>query len=211
MRILELFCGTKSIGKVGKARGHDVFSSDIMPKFNADYTVDILEFDLSELPWKPDMIWASPPCTYFSVASIGTHWNKDNTPKTERAVVGCKIVESVLDIIRGLNPAVYYIENPRGKLRKLDFMQSLPIRNTVTYCQYGDTRMKPTDIWTNNEQWTPRPMCRSGASCHESAPRGSSTGTQGIKGNMNRSVIPHELCEEIIISAENKMRSMKHV
>ena len=42
----------------------------------------------------------------------------------------------------------WIIENPRGKLRKLEIVKDLP-RTTVTYCQYGDIRMKPTDLWTN--------------------------------------------------------------
>ena len=50
-----------------------------------DYVTDILQFDFNKLPFHPDIIWASPPCTYFSVASIGKHWNKDNTPKTQEA------------------------------------------------------------------------------------------------------------------------------
>ena len=96
---------------------------------------------------------------------------------------------------------VWFIENPRGKLRKLDIINDCH-RHTVTYCQYGDTRMKPTDIWTNSDIWVPRPMCKRGGNCHESAPRGSSTGTQGIKGNKLRSIIPPELCEEVVVSAE---------
>ncbi len=37
-----------------------------------------------------------------------------------------------------LNPnLIWYIENPRGMMRKMPCMQNL-IRHTVTYCQYGD-------------------------------------------------------------------------
>lgn len=74
MKILELFCGTKSIGKVAKDMGHDVFSVDVDPEHNPDLCSDILKMDLSKLPWIPDMIWDSPPCTTFSVASLGHHW-----------------------------------------------------------------------------------------------------------------------------------------
>jgi len=207
MKILELFAGTKSIGKVAKSRGHEVFSVDIMPEFDCDLTSDILDIDVSDIPFIPDMVWASPPCTCFSVASIGKHWNKDNTPKTEGAIKAKSIVSHTWNLIcklGALNPnMIFFIENPRGKLRKLDLIP-LGFINTVTYCQYGDTRMKPTDIWTNAMGWTPRPMCKNGDKCHESAPRGSKTGTQGIKGNKLRSVIPPELCEEIITSAENQ-------
>lgn len=78
-------------------------------------------------------------------------------------------------------------------------MDKLPAhyRHTVTYCQYGDNRMKPTDIWTNCSEWKPKPMCKNGENCHESAPRGSKTGTQGIKGAKDRGVIPPALFYEI--------------
>jgi len=35
---------------------------------------------------------------------------------------------------------------------------------------------------------------------HEKAPRGSKTGTQGLKGNYERSIVPYELCKEILES-----------
>lgn len=201
MRILELFAGSKSIGKAATELGHEVFSSDFIEKFETDYTVDIWEFDLNKLPWKPDVIWASPPCTGFSVAAIGRNWNMDRTPKTETARLGIELVKKTPEIIDILKPKYWYIENPRGMLRKLDLIGE-GIRHTVTYCQYGDTRQKPTDIWTNNENWKPKPICKPGASCHVAAPRGSRTGTQGLKGDYERSRIPHRLCIEIIKSCE---------
>lgn len=57
--------------------------------------------------------------------------------------------------------------------------------------------MKPTDIWTNATWWTPRPVCKNGMPCHIAAPRGSKTGTQGVKGYKDRSRIPEALFEEI--------------
>ena len=206
MKVLELFAGSRSIGKAAESLGYKVYSSDLNEFEGIDYPIDILEFDTSKVPFKPDIIWASPPCTYFSVASIGKHWNKDHTPKTEQAVFGVKVVNKTIEIIKELNPKYWYIENPRGKLRKLDLMQPLP-RTTVWYCTYGDKRAKPTDIWTNNLRsvfnpngWQPRPECFNGnKNCHhESAPRGSRTGTQGLKGNYERSKIPNELCLEIL-------------
>ena len=85
-------------------------------------------------------------------------------------------------------------------------------RTTITYCQYGDTRMKPTDIWTNHlssndlfgdnklQGWLPRPMCKNGQPCHEAAPRGAATGTRKLKSNYERSKVPKELCKEILLS-----------
>lgn len=203
MKVLELFAGSRSIGKVAEQFGWEVFSVDINNFEGIDYVTDILDFDNNEVPFVPDIIWASPPCTTFSVASIGHHWHKNYVPKTEKCFNGIEIVKRTLEIVNfwlKFNPDLtYFIENPRGLLRKMDFMQNLD-RQTVTYCQYGDSRMKPTDIWTNSVNWLPRPMCKNGATCHTSAPRGSSTGTQGLKGNYERSRIPNDLCYEILVS-----------
>ena len=87
----------------------------------------------------------------------------------------------------------------------MNFMQELP-RYTITYCQYGDTRMKPTDIWTNHPSPRFKPMCHNGDNCHEKAPRGSKTGTQGLKGAKERSIIPEKLCEHIVDICEELLK-----
>lgn len=207
MKVLELFAGSRSVGKAAEELGMNVFSSDIKQFGGIDYVVDILDFDVAEVHgfsknlWVPDVIWASPPCTSYSIAGVRHHRNGQE-PTSEFAVKSDKIMDKVHELIHYftlLNPnLVYYIENPRGMLRKMDFMKRHPIRHTVTYCQYGDTRMKPTDIWTNDLRWNPRPMCKNGAPCHEPAPRGSQTGTQGRANNHERSKIPHDLCLEIL-------------
>ena len=213
MKILELYAGSRSIGKTAEQLGHEVFSVDIEPFEGIDLVADIGFLTPGQIPFEPDMIWASPPCTYFSVASIGKHWNKDNTPKTEEAISGIKLLEKTLEIISWFPESIFYMENPRGKMRKMDCLKNVT-RATIWYCQYGDTRAKPTDIWTNNianifnpSGWTPRSECFNGnVNCHhESAPRGSRTGTQGLKGNYERSKIPEELCREIILATSNKM------
>lgn len=209
MKILELFAGSRSIGRV--AKGHQVFSSDIEQLGDIDYVANILDFDYTVVPFVPDMIWASPPCTGFSVASIGTHWgggHRAYEPRTATAKLGIELVKKTIKIIahyQKLNPElVWYIENPRGVLRKLipeildKGLGNFWIQRTVTYCQYGDERMKPTDIWTNNFNWTPKTVCKNGGDCHISAPRGSRTGTQGRNNAYERSKIPEELCMEIL-------------
>jgi site-specific DNA-cytosine methylase len=202
IKILELFAGSRSIGKEAEKLGFEVFSSDIENFENIDYVIDILNFDYDRVPFKPDVIWASPPCTGFSVASIGRHWTGGKgayIPKSDTSRLGIKLVQKTLEIIDHYKPKYYFIENPRGVLRKMEMMQKLN-RNTITYCQYGDNRMKPTDIWTNNYNWKPKPACKNGDTCHVSAPRGSKTGTQGLKGAYDRSKIPSELCIEILKS-----------
>ena len=202
MQILELFAGSKSVGKVADGLFFESYSSDIEQFGGIDYVTDILDFDVTKISFKPDVIWASPPCTAFSVASIGKNWTKvgnDYLPKNPRAELGLKLVQKTLEIIEHFNPTYFFIENPRGMLRKMPMMAHLK-RQGVTYCQYGDTRMKPTDIWTNSDKWIPRPMCSNGSPCHISAPRGSRTGTQGLANAYERSKIPEDLCMEIIKS-----------
>ena len=151
-----------------------------------------------------DFVWASVPCEAFSVAAIGHHWgggHRAYLPKTPHAELSKRLVIHTLQIISDMKPKAYIIENPRGVLRKMPFMQSLP-RTTVTYCQYGDSRMKPTDLWGVVPNWQPRPMCKNGASCHVSAPRGSRTGTQGMKNAADRAVVPQELWSSILNALE---------
>lgn len=213
IKLLELFAGSRSIGNVADAMGMNVFSSDIEAFEKIDYVTNILDFDTNQVPFVPDAIWGSPPCTFFSVASIGHHWNKNNTPKSENALMGVEIVKKTLSIINFFlhqnRKLVFYFENPTGKLRKLPVVRGDFDRASITYCSYGDNRMKPTDIWTNNlysmynpTGWRPRPKCYPGnLKCHhEPAPRGSKTGTQGLKGAYNRSKIPVLLCKEILES-----------
>lgn len=206
MKVLELYAGSRSIGKAAESLGFEVFSSDVTDFGGIHYVVDILKFDVTKVPFKPDIIWASPPCTGFSVAALGHHWTGGKgayIPKTDTAKLGILLAKKTIEIIKHFDPEFYFIENPRGVLRKMPFMQDMK-RHTVTYCQYGDTRMKPTDIWTNSDLWIPRPMCKNGSPCHVAAPRGSKTGTQGLKGNFERSKIPEELCLEVLKSCIKK-------
>ena len=107
------------------------------------------------------------------------------------------MVRKTVKIIEELNPKYFYIENPRSMLRTLSL---IPFPHaTVTYCQYGFKNMKPTDIWSNNQDWQlVAKKCKNGMSCHEPAPRGSKTGTQGIKNATLRGAIPPKLIEEIL-------------
>ena len=202
MKVLELFAGSRSVGKIAESLGMEVFSSDLLEFEGIHYPISILDFDVNKVPFRPDIIWASPPCTGFSVAAIGHHWSGGKgayIPKTETAKLGIELVKKTLEIINHFQPTFWFMENPRGVLRKLDVVKGLN-KQSVTYCQYGDERMKPTDIWTNSIMWTPKPMCKNGDPCHVAAPRGSRTGTQGRANAYERSKIPADLCLEILKS-----------
>ena len=220
MRVLELFAGSRSIGRAAEELGYEVCSVDINDFKGIDIVKDIEFLTVDDLPWIPSIGWGSPMCTTYSIAAISTHRDM-GVPKTDFAAKSDRVIKNVLklykDILK-LNPNFkWYLENPRGYLRKMDFMQELPI-TTVTYCSYGAKNMKPTDIWSNNlctlinyNGWRPRKMCHNykydkwgnviNKHCHhESARRGAKTGTQGLKNNYERSKIPRELCIEILKS-----------
>ena len=204
-KLLELFAGSRSIGKVGESLGMDVFSVDWTAYENIDLVIDIAQMTIEDVPFIPDVIWASPDCTTYSIAACSTHRTNSIEPKSDYAkqcditnIHWIGLINKWLELNTNL---VFFIENPRGMLRKMPFMQDFK-RHTVWYCQYGDDRAKPTDIWTNSKTWMPRLECKNGnPNCHhQSAPRGSKTGTQGRKGSYDRSIIPEQLCIEVLKS-----------
>lgn len=218
MKVLELFSGTGSFSNVAKERGHQIFTIDNDPQFKPDLCKDIMDVTAEEIIDKfghPDIIWASPPCTTFSVASVYRYWD-NGKPKNEKTLHGIALVKKAISLIKELKPTFFIIENPRGMLRKQDFMQGLK-RDTVTYCQYIDKLpkvQKPTDLWNNLGQIF-KPVCKSGSPCHEKASRGSRKGTQGIinnsfsdlgtRGKVLRAIVPKKLCEDILISCESSI------
>lgn len=206
MKVLELFAGTRSIGKAFEAKGHEVYSVEWDKKFtNINLYTDISTLTAEKIIeefGRPDVIWASPDCTTFSIAGISHHRRKNLVtgnlePISDYAKFCDECDKHVIELIKELKPKYFFIENPRGGMRKMDFMQGLP-RYTVTYCKYGDKRMKPTDIWTNHPDPQFIPPCKNGDSCHESAPRGARTGTQGLANAMLKSIIPEKLCQHIV-------------
>lgn len=211
MKVLELFCGTKSISNAFKARGHKVYTVDWEKSFSPDLAVDIETLTVEQIKELcggiPDVIWASPDCATYSVAAISYHRRKQANgslePITDYARKCDRVNKHLVDLINELQPKYWFIENPRAGLRKMDFMQGLP-RYTVTYCKYGEKRQKPTDIWTNHPFPQFEPPCKNGDKCHEAAPRGSTTGTQGIKGAKDRARIPQLLCEHIVDICESE-------
>lgn len=213
MKVLELFAGTRSIGKAFEARGHDVFSVEWNRDFeNIDMYVDIGELSAQDIVgafgW-PDVIWASPDCSTYSLASISRHRRKNEetgvlAPKSDYARFCDRVNQHTLDLIEELHPKLWFIENPRACLRKMPWMQGLP-RYTVTYCQYGTEYMKPTDIWTNHPNPDFKPPCNYGDPCHIRTPRGSGRGIEGLKYKSERGIIPKELCEHIVDICEELM------
>jgi len=175
VRVLDLFAGLRGWSDPWKARGHEVITLDYEAHFDSDITVDMREFvkDIDKYldGWRPDVILASPPCEAFSVMTIGRNWTREHEPKTDKARLALELVGHTTYAIHWLKPKFFIIENPRAKLRRLAPVQRLD-RVTVTYCQYGEPFMKPTDLWGGfPPSWWPRPMCKPRADCHVGAAR----------------------------------------
>lgn len=203
MLVFDLFSGTGSATQAFSDAGDKVIRLELDGQFDPDWAVDLMDVTADRMLatyGRPDFVWASPPCTKFSVASLSRNWRKvGNTvePINDETRAALQLVRHTVALIAGLRPRNgWLMENPVGMLRKAEVVRALP-RHTVTYCQYGDFRMKPTDLWGGVDGWRPRPACERGDTCHEAAPRGSSTGTQRLKGSKERSMLPPELSGEI--------------
>ena len=104
-RILELFSGTGSIGRAFEDRGWEVISLDILP--GATITSNILTWNFNIYPPRHfDFIWASPPCTEYSIART-----RASTPRN--FTLADAIVCATLDIIDYFKPKMWLLENPQ--------------------------------------------------------------------------------------------------
>ena len=118
----------------------------------ADIKMDIMDWTYTDLPPNSfDVIWASPPCTEYSVAkTVGVR-------KLEEANA---IVRRTVEIINYFSPTYWMMENPQtGLLKSQDVVADLPY-NDLDYCKYGMPYRKRTRLWNNIEAWTPKPLCK---------------------------------------------------
>jgi len=205
MRILELFAGTHSIGKAGKELGHEVISLDITDKLAPNtHTISILEWDYKSA-YKVghfDMIWASPPCRFFSnLRCISVPKERISSDIDE---YGLPLLMKAIEIIEYFKPKYYGIENPfNGKMK--DYMPDPYATNlkVCSYCQYGYDYQKNTAIWTNVPCVLKR--CGKHSSCWRKHNRQvglarASTKDKFVNGLALKYRIPHALCIDILNS-----------
>jgi len=207
MKLLELFSGTQSVGKVATQLGYDVISLDIND-YNGVYTpthkVDIMEFNYQQYsPDEFDVIWGSPPCLYYSTLQYSWYGRnkKDGLFTKEKhmdqLLIADSWVKKVLEIINYFNPQKWIIENPRtGLLKKREFMKDIPYVD-VDYCRYSNWGYKKqTRIWTN--------ITFPGKTCNKNC--GNMSGGKHMidvardKHKLARYRVPPNLITEILIS-----------
>ena len=207
-KMLELFCGTKSVGNVFEKYNYEIVSLDYNKKFNATFTENILTWDYTKYP--PDyfdVIWASPDCTSWSVASGGRHRTKQNiNGYTETANLGNQMIFRVIEIIDYFKPKSWFIENPRGLLQHYPPFNEWITKNNankglVFYGNYNNWEFpKPTNIWSNLQMWNePKPVMDKSLITITSTKWGNKYRYNKFsKSNAEeRSKIPHDLIERL--------------
>jgi site-specific DNA-cytosine methylase len=197
---IDMFSGSGGVKAEFQDCGFDCLSVDIEKKFNPDICIDICNLRRSILPRSVDVVWMSPPCTTYSVLSIGHHWdtipigyrNYFHSPRSADALQAIKILRSALRLLVKINPKYYFIENPRGGMRHSGELVLVPFRAEIEYGHYGAEIAKPTDIFHNCTLWQPekKPRC---------------VGMKGLKELPNayeRSKVPGLLVREIAEAAK---------
>lgn len=163
MNVLELFCGTKSVGKCCEELGWNVVSLDWESKFNPTHNCDILQFDYKQYPKDYfDIIWSSPDCRFYS--QLQNCWigrkKKDGIMTTKETIEENRkksdiLIYKVWEIIDYFKPELWFLENPLSTLKDREVMKDKPYY-IVDYCKYSDWGYrKRTCIWTNKKDFKP--------------------------------------------------------
>ena len=202
-RLLELFSGTGSIGKVFRARGWEVVSVDIDARMQPTVVADIGTFDYKMLGGKFDVVWCSPHCTHYSIAR-----SKARTPRDLEG--SDKLVRRCRDIISHFRPQAWFIENPHsGLLKTRDVVSDLPYV-VVDYCMFGGCYRKRTIIFTNatDQHWTR--LCAHDCDASD-CKRHTNWAQKAGKGKLGFTreelyTIPPLLCAEVYSAARGIMR-----
>jgi len=208
---IDLFSGTGGFSSAfEKSRDWDVISVDNQddhPDVNPTIVADVMDVDASTFPldeYKHLVMLASPPCKAFSMAAKHTHMDGNVEPLTDHAKESLELVEKTVDLSEELQPDYWFLENPRAGMRRVMREKSWGLgepTGTMSWCQYGASRMKPTDLWGEHPEMDYR-FCANGEDCHTSAPRGSQTGTQGVHSSVRRAAIPYSISLSILEAVE---------
>ena len=124
--MLDLCCGLKGASAAMRERGWEVITVDNEQRHMPTYTTDIR--DWTWLGRRPDLVWASPPCTEFS---------RESMPWTRKGIVpDMSVVNACVKIARECDARFWLLENTRGAIKWFR-----PILGEPRY------RMSPQFLW----------------------------------------------------------------
>ena len=221
MKILELFSGTHSIGKV--AKDHEITSLDRdLGATNGDYTSpnhikeDIMKWNYKQYePKHFDLITASPVCLWWS--SLRVCWinrkcksihptetiTKEHIDK-DIDIFGKPMVDKVFEIIEYFKPKYWWIENPQTGRMKDYIKEKYPQYNTyydVDYCKYSNWGYKKrTRFWSNIKDFKPKTCnkdCENMVNGKHKKNVSRNSNWDG-KGTLERYRIPPKLIQELL-------------
>lgn len=217
MKVLELFSGQGAISAAFKEQGHEAFRVDWSEKIEAELHLDVTRLSLGQIielcGGVPDIVWASPQCTTYSIATHRHRTLKEGLlPKTDTAKYDDEvnvILWQLIDELIEAGTLYYFVENPRGRMRHMNFVKERP-RYTVSYCSYGRKANakgyeefyinKPTDIWTNHPNPAFKALCSKENKTHVHG-RSKSADKRDY---LSRGEIPKDLINHIVTICENK-------
>jgi len=206
--VLDLFSGLGGFSAAFRDSDEwGVTTVELSDRFSPDMQADVFDLQPSDFAQDFDVVLASPPCTQFSFAASSLERFVDGEPQTDDAADAVALVYHTIGLIRGLSPEYWFLENPQGWLRQVIGRPDA----TLTFCQYGEDWMKPTDIWgTHPAAWTPK-TCTVGNGCHvhntDQAHGGlGNCDASGTQDAAERAKIPYPLSEELRDVCERSLR-----
>ena len=165
--MLELFSGSGKISRSFQRAGYKTTTVDVRKRKGVcepDIRADIGQITIHDLPSNEfDVVWVGLPCDIWSYAAKGHHWTTENLPKTKKCLDHIDLLHHTLSLLEQINTRYLFLENPRGHLRNYEYFQQWMKRRgiityTVTLSSYGFPTTKPTNIFTNLDNWIVRPL-----------------------------------------------------
>lgn len=162
MRILEVFCGNKSMSNIFEKFGYEAYTIDIEERFNPSECIDVLDFNYNKFTRSYfGHLHFSPPCRYMS-QNQQTWYNRYKGRGTnkylftreihnEKLKESDKLLYKIKEIINYFDKATFTIENPyHNKFNCIKNRNILDYDYTLCdYCMYDYPLKKPSIFYNN--------------------------------------------------------------